>query len=121
MKTAQFTLLVLICLVSTALAVSENYNVSWEGTLKAVHHGDVSGKVSLQEFSAKKNLYAVGPVAELDGEITVIDSNSQHSHKPWCQENRQWCGHRRRCVRKLFGPAGSAIRGTAPRYLLLPR
>ena len=75
MKTAQLTLLVLIFLVPTALAASENYKVSWEGTLKAVHHGDVSGKVSLQEFSDKKHLYAVGPVAELSGEITVIDSN----------------------------------------------
>jgi len=75
MKTAQLTLLVLTFLVSTALAASESYKVSWEGTLKAVHHGDVSGKVSLQEFSDKKHLYAVGPVAELGGEITVIDSN----------------------------------------------
>ena len=75
MKTAQLTFFVLAFLVSTALAVSENYEVSWEGTLKAVHHGDVSAKVSLQEFSSKKHLYAVGPVAELDGEITVIDSN----------------------------------------------
>lgn len=75
MKTSQLTILVLTFLVSTALAVSENYNVSWEGTLKAVHHGDVSGKVSLQQFSGKKHLFAVGPVAELDGEITVIDSN----------------------------------------------
>ena len=75
MKTAQLTLLVITFLVSTALAGSENYKVLWEGTLKAVHHGDVSARVSLQEFSNIKHLYAVGPVAELDGEITVIDSN----------------------------------------------
>jgi len=75
MKTVQLTFFVLAFLVSTTLAASENYKVSWEGTLKAVHHGDVSAKVSLQEFSSKKHLYALGPVAGLDGEITVIDSN----------------------------------------------
>ena len=75
MKTVQLLFFVLAFQVSTTLAASENYKVSWEGTLKAVHHGDVSAKVSLQEFSSKKHLYAVGPVAELDGEITVIDSN----------------------------------------------
>jgi acetolactate decarboxylase len=75
MKIAQLAVLPLAILVSTALAAPENYNVSWEGTLKAVHHGDVSGKLSLKQFSGKKHLYAVGPVAELDGEITVIDSN----------------------------------------------
>ncbi|MEN8136658.1 MAG: acetolactate decarboxylase [Thermodesulfobacteriota bacterium] len=74
MKIAPLTFLLLTFLVSTTLAVSGNYNVTWEGTLKAVHHGDVSGKLSLNEFSGKKHLYAVGPVAELDGEITVIDS-----------------------------------------------
>ena len=62
-------------MASSVLAISENFNVSWIGTLKTVHHGDVSGKVLLKQFSGKKNLYAVGPVAELDGEITVIDSN----------------------------------------------
>ena len=44
----------------------------WQGSLRAVHGGDVSGKVPLQQFKDKKNLYAVGPVAELDGEITAI-------------------------------------------------
>ncbi|RLB65449.1 MAG: hypothetical protein DRH08_07985 [Deltaproteobacteria bacterium] len=75
MKTIQFTILIITLLVSAALAVPENYNVSWEGTLKAVHHGDVSGRVPLKQFSGKKHLFAVGPVAEMDGEITVIDSN----------------------------------------------
>jgi len=75
MKPTQTIVLILILIASTALANSNNYNVSWIGTLKAVHHGDISAKVSLQKFSGKKHLYAVGPVADLDGEITVIDSN----------------------------------------------
>jgi hypothetical protein len=51
-----------------------SYSVSWQGALSAVHGGDVSGKVPLQQFSESKNIYAVGPVAGLDGEITAIDS-----------------------------------------------
>jgi hypothetical protein len=37
-----------------------------------VHGGDISGKVPLQQFLGKQNLYAVGPVADMDGEITAI-------------------------------------------------
>ncbi|MFZ1342135.1 hypothetical protein [Thiothrix eikelboomii] len=48
------------------------YTVNWQGALKAVHSGDTSGKVDLQTFANKTNLYALGPVADLDGEITVI-------------------------------------------------
>lgn len=57
----------------TASAATGSYSVSWQGALRAVHGGDVSGKVPLQQFSERKNIYAVGPVAELDGEITAID------------------------------------------------
>lgn len=74
MKIARIAVLIPAVLLSTALAAPGNYYVSWEGTLKAVHHGDVSGKVPLTRFSGTEHLYAVGPVAEMDGEITVIDS-----------------------------------------------
>jgi acetolactate decarboxylase len=57
----------------TASAAPRSYSVSWQGALRAVHGGDVSGKVPLQQFFERKNIYAVGPVAELDGEITAID------------------------------------------------
>ena len=67
--------LILTCLTSPVLGFAADYHVSWKGTQRDFHHGDVSGKVALQEFSGKSHLYAIGPVAELDGEITVIDSN----------------------------------------------
>ena len=57
----------------TESAATGGYSVSWKGALRAVHGGDVSGKVPLQQFFERKNLYAVGPVAGLDGEITAID------------------------------------------------
>jgi acetolactate decarboxylase len=57
----------------TESAATRSYNVSWQGALRSVHGGDVSGKVPLQQFIERKNIYAVGPVAGLDGEITAID------------------------------------------------
>lgn len=72
MKLLRFIPLTLAMLASAAFAISAAaYSVSWQGSLRAVHGGDVSGKVPLQQFAGKKNLYAVGPVAGLDGEITA--------------------------------------------------
>jgi hypothetical protein len=34
----------------TASAATGSYSVSWPGALRAVHGGDVSGKVPLQQF-----------------------------------------------------------------------
>lgn len=65
---------VLVAAVVVAAADSPTtYTVHWQGTLHAVHSGDVSGKVPLRQFSGKKNLYAVGPVAGLDGEVTAVN------------------------------------------------
>jgi len=49
------------------------YRVGWQGALRDFHHGDVSGKVSLDPLAAWPGLNAVGPAAGLDGEVTVID------------------------------------------------
>jgi acetolactate decarboxylase len=40
---------------------------------KAVHEGDTAGKVALPLLLAEPHLFAIGPVADLRGEITVID------------------------------------------------
>jgi acetolactate decarboxylase len=49
------------------------FKVAWEGALRHFHHGDVSGRVDLQHFSGRPDVIAVGPVGELDGEVTAID------------------------------------------------
>lgn len=48
-------------------------SVHWQGTLKAVHMGDSSGKVPLAPLAKVPHLYALGPQAGLQGEITVFD------------------------------------------------
>jgi acetolactate decarboxylase len=56
-----------------AWAPAAAYQVEWKGLLRDTHAGDVSGKVSLAELPRSPRLYAVGPVAGLGGEITVVD------------------------------------------------
>ncbi len=58
---------------AAAVAAAVAYQVEWKGQLRDTHGGDVSGKVSLAELPRTPLLYAVGPVADLGGEITVID------------------------------------------------
>ncbi len=49
-------------------------NVSWVGTLhSAGAKNDLTDNAFLSKLSDAKNLYAIGPVSQLDGEITVID------------------------------------------------
>lgn len=63
---------ILVLAASTVFAASTAYTVLWQGSLRAVHGGDASGKVPLQQFAGRQNLYAVGPAANLDGEVTVV-------------------------------------------------
>lgn len=69
-KIVVFVTFVLVSAMATAS--TDQFTVRWEGALRSVHGGDFSGKASLSQFSKKDGLYAVGPVAGLDGEITVI-------------------------------------------------
>jgi acetolactate decarboxylase len=73
MKTNRLAASILALSASTAFATATTYSVLWQGSLRAVHGGDVSGRVSLRQFEGKQNLYAVGPAADLDGEITAVD------------------------------------------------
>jgi len=70
---ALLALIPVVCLVGLTYAASSSYSVSWQGSLRAVHGGDYSPVVDLQEFEGKPSWNAVGPVAGLDGEVTVID------------------------------------------------
>lgn len=48
--------------------------VRWAGALKNVHHGlDFSGKIELQPLTGLPHLYAVGPLENLQGEVTIWD------------------------------------------------
>jgi hypothetical protein len=73
LKMTLLALLPVAYLVGWAYAASSTYTVHWKGSLRAVHGGDYSPVVDLQAFEGKTNWNAVGPVAGLDGEVTVVD------------------------------------------------
>lgn len=50
------------------------YAVKWAGALRNVHQGlDFSGKIDLPPLGELPHLYAVGPLEELRGEVTIWD------------------------------------------------
>lgn len=58
-----------------AQADTEEFSVKWAGALKNVHHGlDFGGKIDLAPLASLPHLYAVGPLENLQGEVTIWDS-----------------------------------------------
>lgn len=47
--------------------------VSYQGSLKSVHQGDFKASLSLDELTQSSGLQGLGPVAHMDGEITILD------------------------------------------------
>jgi acetolactate decarboxylase len=63
--------------VEPPATISDDAKVVWIGEQhKAVHDGDFAAKVGLTELAARPHLFAIGPLAELKGEITVIDGQA---------------------------------------------
>ena len=75
MKTRQIMISTILigAFCAAAWAATEAFQVEWKGALRDTHAGDTSGKVRLAELPRSPQLYAVGPVASLGGEITIID------------------------------------------------
>ncbi len=73
MKRPLLSALMIGAFSAAAWAAAAAYQVEWKGLLRDTHAGDVSGKVSLAELPRSPRLYAVGPAADLSGEVTVVD------------------------------------------------
>src|SRR5262245_55027111 len=63
----------LVILAAPAAASASTYQVRWVGEMHKVMMGEDKGIVSLATLEHEKNVYAIGPVEGLDGEITVFD------------------------------------------------
>ena len=67
------------CVIMAALALTgatpKRFEVKWVGELHKVMGGDDKAAISLDSVSSLPNLYALGPVAGLNGEITVFNSD----------------------------------------------
>jgi acetolactate decarboxylase len=68
-------LLFLLPLLSACHSVSSDGPVSWVGSQhEAVHNGDSKSKVRLSDLTPRPHVYAIGPLEDLAGEITVLDN-----------------------------------------------
>jgi len=73
-------LMMFVSLFYVLEAAAETVNVSWVGELKNVmQNDDRKSRVCLADLE-KRNLYALGPAENLDGEITVLDGWPSISH-----------------------------------------
>jgi acetolactate decarboxylase len=67
--------LILSCLFSCVNSKNIGYYVKHYGALKNImHHGDLSSKIDLMELENLENLYALGAVEQLKGEILIMNS-----------------------------------------------
>src|SRR3954466_6589517 len=58
------------------LAAAPAYDVKWVGEMhKVMMMGEDQGIISLASLKGKPNLFALGPVEGLNGEITVLNSD----------------------------------------------
>ena len=68
-------LLILSCLISCVNSTNFGYNVKHYGALKNImHQGDLSSKIDLIDLEKLENLYALGAVEQLKGEILIMNS-----------------------------------------------
>ena len=66
------TLLIFACTASPV--VEQAFEVNYEGALKNImHKGDLSAKASLADYENIPNLYALGAIEHLKGEIQIFD------------------------------------------------
>lgn len=75
--------LLLIFLFSCGSSASkqQSFKVEYKGALKNIMHlGDLSAKGSLSEFENVENLYALGAIENLKGEIQILNSEPYNSY-----------------------------------------
>lgn len=81
-KQVVFTITLLIILsCGNQSKTDQSFEVKYNGALKNImHKGDLSAKIKLSEFENIKNLYALGAIENLKGEIQIFNSQPINSY-----------------------------------------
>lgn len=76
-----FATLILFLIISCDKKVEKttSINVQYSGALRNIMSGNISSTISLDSLSKKKNLYALGAIENLKGEIQIFNSNASNS------------------------------------------
>lgn len=73
-------LLAILMLCQITVSAQTANEVTIVGQIKdAMWKGEISGKINLDTLSQKENLYGIGPVEFLSGEVLIIDGKSYKS------------------------------------------
>lgn len=85
MKIIKYVLLILAILIFNSCDklknVDQAYKVEYKGALKNImHKGDLSAKANLTEIKNLKNLYALGAMENLKGEIQIFNSEPLNTY-----------------------------------------
>lgn len=82
-----FYILILLFLSSCSISDSTDVKVKYFGALKnLMHKGDLSSKVALSDLANVENLYALGAVENLKGEVLILDSKPMVSSVEYAKE-----------------------------------
>ena len=68
-----FALTTTALMVLAASGQSLPYRVQWVGAQRDVMRGDLSSHIALESLAGRPHLYALGPLEQLRGEITIWD------------------------------------------------
>mgnify|MGYP000489420185 CR=1 FL=1 len=80
-KTINIKLLIALTLLISSCQKNTNKpsEVKYSGALRTIMSGNIESVISLDTFSSSKNLYALGAVDNLKGEIQIFDSKPINS------------------------------------------
>lgn len=83
-KSINYTTIIILLFLAISCSQKKNetinYKVAYKGALKnMMRKGDISAKVNLTDFKDIKNLYALGAIENLKGEIQIFNSDSYNS------------------------------------------
>ena len=76
MRLIIYTVFLTFVSCSTAIDNKSSFKVEHRGALKdMMHKGDISAKANLSELKDMQNLYALGALENLKGEVLILNSN----------------------------------------------
>jgi hypothetical protein len=75
------------------VTASLGHGVRWAGAQRDVLGGDISGRVDLAELAAIPDLYGLGPLEGVRGEVTILTPKDSNVHAHARTADRSVSGH----------------------------
>ncbi len=80
-KVRLFLAFLMFCSCQNSTNINQTFTVEFKGALKnMMHKGDISAKANLKDLRDLKNLYALGAIENLKGEIQIFNSEPYNTY-----------------------------------------